>query len=172
MVTYIIPGFSIQNKAWAEETKAKIEPEFPATVYYWQHWTTGAAEKGWITIEASRITQKIISGEKDYSIIAKSIGTAVASEVLGMAAARPKKIILCGVPINDFLLGTDRFYESLKAISPQNILCLQNETDPHGSFAQAKEFYAKINPAIKVVSTPRSDHEYPFFEDFKKFLTN
>jgi hypothetical protein len=59
---------------------------------------------------------------------------------------------------------------ALKLVSPENIICFQNEEDPHGDFEQAKKFLSDVNPEILIISKPRSDHEYPYFDDYKKFL--
>ena len=172
MITYILPGFSLANKNWAEDIKAQLEPKLPVSIYYWQHWATGNPESDWITAESGRIAQKIASGEKSYSIIAKSIGTTVAGAVIKLLSQPPEKIIFCGLPINDFLPKNDTYYDLLKSFPAQKILCLQNESDPHGSSAMAEEFYGKLNPKIKIVPMPRSDHEYPYPEEFKKFLAS
>ena len=80
------------------------------------------------------------------------------------------KIILCGIPIADFLPGNDQYYDALKAKPPENVLCIQNENDKHGSFISIKNFIHSINPNIKVISKPAADHNYPYNEDFVTFL--
>ena len=35
---------------------------------------------------------------------------------------------------------------------------------------EVKNFMSKVNPKIKVVKMPRSDHHYPYPEEFRRFL--
>ena len=58
----------------------------------------------------------------------------------------------------------------LSKIPTENILCIQNENDKFVTFVEAKKFYQSVEPKLKVISKPRSDHHYPFLEDFQKFL--
>ena len=80
------------------------------------------------------------------------------------------KLILCGIPVDDFLAGDDKLYEALKSLPAEKILVIQNENDNHGSFMKVEALIHQINPQIKVISMPRDDHDYPYPEDFREFL--
>ncbi len=138
-------------------------------IHYWSHWETGQAEDGWIDKEVEKI---IKSENSQVNIIAKSIGTFVAMKILKLRPKLINKIILCGIAFYDFQHGDGKFYEALKLLEEKNILCLQNENDNHGTFSDVEKFVHSINPDIKIISRPRSDHEYPYFEDFAEFLKN
>lgn len=166
MDTLILPGFSLKNKDWAEEVQKNLAP-INLRIHYWFHWETGQVEDGWIDKE----TEKIINRENlTINVIAKSIGTLVVMEILKSKPKLMKKIVLCGIPLNDFHPGDEKFYEELKLLDGKNILCIQNENDNHGTFSDVEKFVHSINPNIKILSKPRSDHEYPYFEDFVDFL--
>ncbi len=163
----IIPGFSLKNKPWAEEVQKHLSSMFAVSVHYWPFWEMGQAEEGWIEKEKEKIINETVS---PVNVIAKSIGTLVAMKILNSKPELVKKIILCGIPVNDFHQGDDEFYKGLKSLKEENILCIQNENDNHGSFSGVEKFVHSINPKIKVVSTPRFDHEYPYFAEFSDFF--
>lgn len=100
----------------------------------------------------------------------KSVGTLVSMMIVKNKPEIINKIILCGIPIEDFQEGDEKRYQVLTSISPENILCIQNLNDNHGDYAKASKLIQSINPNVKIISKPRADHEYPFFEEFKSFI--
>ncbi|MDO8452480.1 MAG: hypothetical protein Q7S79_01885 [bacterium] len=166
--TFLLPGFSSKNKEWAEEVRRELEPAMPVFISYWPHWETGEKEKDWIQKEAEKVKRQAKNTDGPVNILAKSIGTIVAMEILKDKDFSINKLILCGIPLNDFEAGDEKYYECLR--KGGNTVVLQNENDNHGSFEKVKEFIEKINPGIKVISKPRDDHEYPYFDDFKKII--
>ncbi len=168
MQTLILPGYSLQNKTEAETIHRELGPEIDTVIWYWPYWESGQTETGWLEIEAEKIITSLKQQPTD--IIAKSIGTAVAMILLKRIPYQIKKLILCGIPLADFLPGNDQYYEALRTKKTEEILCIQNENDNHGSFANVRNFIDTINTDIKVVSKPRSDHTYSYPEDFLTFL--
>lgn len=165
MQTLILPGGSIHNKEWAEEMQKQLSASFPVAVAYWKHWS-GQKDPDWIEQEAETILQKYAL----VNVVAKSIGTCVLVHALEKKVAFAQKIILCGVPLTDLTPEDKNHYRVLKDVSPENILCLQNENDPHGSFVEVEQFIHAINPKVRVIAKPRSDHEYPYADNFLNFL--
>jgi len=164
MKTIILPGFSVHNKVWAEEVANKLNNN--AVVHNWLHWENGKSNLS--LKEELRNIIKEIGGEK-VNIIAKSVGTMVCMHLLAEIFDQINKIILCGIPS----VSEERknlFASSLSDFNPKNIIVFQNTKDPLASFSQVKDFIRNVNPKIKVIEKPRSDHSYPYFEDFKKFL--
>ena len=168
MKTYILPGFSEKNKNWVDETVNELTPLILAKGIYWQHWSSGQVKDGWIEKEAQKII--IDSNNEKINIISKSVGTMVCLEIIKSQPQLVNKIILCGIPLADFLPGDEKRYKELKNFSPNNVLCIQNSKDNHGSYAEAKAFVYKINPNIKIISKSRDDHHYPYPKDFINFL--
>ena len=80
------------------------------------------------------------------------------------------KIILCGIPLNDFIPGTKEYYDIYQTFPADKLLVIQNDKDNHGTFSEAETFIKNINQQINIVSKPRSDHEYPYATDFRQFL--
>lgn len=168
MKTYILPGYSDKNKSWVDETVEKMAPVISSTGIYWKHWGGNQTIDGWIEEEAQRII--IDSNNEKVNFVAKSIGSMVCLAVLKLRPELVNKIILCGIPFKDFLPNDEKRYEILKKYSPSNILCIQNEQDNYGSFTKAETFVHTINPNIKIISKPREDHYYPYYDDFVEFL--
>lgn len=166
METIILPGYSSKNRAWAEEAKEKLGS---SVVVNWAHWETDSADSQWLTDETKRVVGLV--GDKQVNILAKSIGTAVAMEVIKQKPELVNKVILCGVPIRDFNPSDENYYEPLKLFPTDKVLCIQNENDNHGSYAEAVKFLHTLNPNLKIISKPRSDHEYPYSDDFMKFFS-
>lgn len=162
MKTIIIPGYSIANRDWAEEV-AKNLPD--SQVHYWKHWQD---DKTSVRDETGDIQNEI--GSHKVNLVVKSIGTLVVSMIIPKIEKQIEKVIFCGIPLNDIPEDLEP-YKALNLLNPQKILVIQNENDQHGSYKQIKEFLGNINPQIKVISKPASDHNYPYYKDFSDFLS-
>jgi hypothetical protein len=168
MVTLILPGFSPHNKGWLEDTANGIQVEGEIRPVYWEHWTD--AQNKFNPEEKAKLLDGV-TGKRVVDLIAKSIGTLVASYIVQATPEKIRKVILCGIPLNDIKEEEkEKIKNALKLISPDNIICFQNDEDPHGDFNQVKELMNEINPEIVVISKSSSDHEYPYQDEFNKFL--
>ena len=67
--TFVIPGFSIRNKVWAEEVKANLSPKIIVAIVEWPHWKTGKTETDWIESETRKLLELI--QDTPINIIAK-----------------------------------------------------------------------------------------------------
>lgn len=133
-------------------------------VHYWKHWTGGSMS---VKYEVEKILEEV--GKDNVNIIAKSVGTMVAMHILQQILGQVKKIILCGIPsTSDERLRL--FKKSLADFPTGNIVVFQNEKDPLGSFEEVKKFMAKVNSKVEIIKMPRSDHHYPYPEDFRTFF--
>lgn len=166
MITFILPGYSPHNKSWAEDTAKNLDLGHEIRPVFWSHWTDETK-----TFNPREKAQDVIDVllKDRANIIAKSVGTLVAAHVLQKISERIHKVILCGIPsVSDERLAI--FKEAFLKFPPDNVICFQNSRDPLGSYEKVKEFMAKVNPKIKVIEKERSDHEYPYPEDFQKSL--
>lgn len=167
MVTYILPGGSVKNKEWLEETAMALKVDGFTRPIFWDHWTDSEAKFD-KKLKASLISKHTKGGK--INIIAKSIGTLVASYVIENIPDQINKVIFCGIPLNDIESPEkETIKRALESLDPNKVLCLQNINDPHGSFVEVKKF---LPSNINIVSEPRSDHYYPFYNEFDKFLTS
>lgn len=165
MKTIILPGFSPHNKVWAEDIKKDVNLSHKALVHNWRHWQKGGGLSLKYEIEA--ILQRV--GNEKINIIAKSVGTYVAAKILPKMKNQVEKIILCGIPSTSEK-RKEIYKEGFADFPAKNIICFQNEEDPFATYDEVKKFMRRINPKVKVVKKSRSDHDYPYSEDFEKFL--
>lgn len=168
MITIILPGYSPHNKKWLEETAVSVKSGDEIRPIYWGHWDDTSIK---FNPEVKANLLDGVSGKRVVDIVAKSIGTLVASYLIQKSPDKIRKVILCGIPFND-LDEKDKevVKNALRLIPPENIICIQNNTDPHGSFDTIKIFLSEFGDKIKIISKDRSDHEYFFQNDFDKFL--
>lgn len=184
----ILPGYSLHNKDWAYEVKKNLGPDCEVLVHEWRHWppartsgsenlkvqrrASGSERSGSFSLnyEISEI-KKEIKTEK-VNIIAKSVGVAVAMELIPKISSQIEKVILCGIASVDEKERKASLKNTLIVLPVGRILCIQNEYDKFVIYKDAEKFYHSVEPKIKVISKPRSDHNYPYFEDFKKFLSS
>lgn len=166
MVTLIIPGYSAHNKSWVEETAKNIKIDGTIRPIFWDHWTD--PEKKFDAKEKARILSNI-SPNIIINIVAKSIGTLVASYIILNNPDAIGKVILNGIPMND-MNNEDKkvIRDALKSLPAEKIVCILNNKDPHLDFSETKSFVENANPKVKVISKDRNNHEYPYFEDFQK----
>jgi len=168
MVTMILPGYSAHNKEWLEETARTIDVGGEIRAVYWDHWTD--SEKKFNAKEKSRLINDI-AGIRATDIIAKSIGTLVAAYMILGSPTKIRKVILCGIPLDDLSEGDKETIKlALKSLPPKSVICFQNEEDPHGTYDQVNNFLSKFDCSIERVSKSRNDHEYPYVDEFKRFL--
>jgi hypothetical protein len=166
----ILPGFSKKNQQWAVNTKKELEEQgnIPAIVVYWSHWESRTVEERWIETEANKIAEQV--GKETINILAKSVGTMVAMEVL-KRNVQVDKLILCGIPIEDFQEDSKERYRVLKNVDANRVLVIQNDEDPHGQLGQVQSLMNEFNPNITIDTKHRDDHEYPYSDDFIAFLS-
>ena len=122
----------------------------------------------WIKSEVSKIINTYAN--QKINVIAKSLGTLIAMNVLNQKLEIFNKIVLCGIPINDFQSGDAEVYEILGELSSDKVICIQNNDDPHGNLNQIRKLLNSVNPDIQLISKESSDHNYPYYEDFRSFL--
>lgn len=168
----ILPGFSPHNKQWAQSAARDLERSFKVEIIEWKHWATGNVDDFSLEAEIDKVLGEI-SSSVDVNILAKSVGTLVAVHVIERARERVDKVILCGVPLLDFkgdVRDMEQYESALRGFPVENLLCFQNEFDPHGSFEDVRRLMNKINPLILVKNIERSDHDYPFYREFGEFF--
>ena len=166
--TIILPGLSPHNKDWADDTAGQLTSNrFLSIVHNWRHWSKGGSLN--LNYEIRELLKKI--NEERINILAKSVGVYVALNLIPKIPSQINKVILCGIAS---VANEDRksLIETLVSNIPvENILCIQNDNDKYVKFSEAEKFYHSVEPQLKVISKPRSDHDYPYPGDFQEFLS-
>lgn len=168
MKTIILPGYSLSNKDWAKDIQGYLTNEgIEAFVHNWEHWVTEKSMS--IPTEREKILQEV--DDQKVNFIAKSVGTRVLGIMLDDIIHNVNKIILCGIPTTGKGKNAQKNYESYSHVKPANLIVFQNENDPFASFVKTVNFMQFINPEISVKKMPRSDHSYPYPQEFTEFLS-
>ncbi len=168
MVTIILPGYSEHNKKWLEDTAAKIPGDGEIRPIYWGHWTDHNIKFD-PKIKASLLDG--VAGKRIVDIVAKSIGTLAASYLIEKSPEKIRKIIFCGVPLNDITENDkDVIKNALRKIPAKNIICFQNDEDPHGGIESVKKLLSEFGSDLKIIEKQRDDHEYFYQSEFVSFL--
>lgn len=150
------------------ETAKQLKLDHDVRPVLWEHWKDPSTK-----FDEQVVADDILSilSDNQINIVAKSIGTLVASHLIQKTPDKIQKIIFSGIPLNDINDKAKReIKQALLKLSESKILCFQNDKDPHGSGAQIKEFLAEINPDIRLIVKSGSDHEYPYYSEFLEFL--
>jgi predicted alpha/beta hydrolase family esterase len=168
MLTVILPGFSEQNKAWADETAKNLTLDHEIRPIYWGHWTNPAIK---FVPEAKVESLLSVIGSDTVNFVAKSVGTLVAVLAIARIPRQVNKIVLCGMPMKDMQPeAKEIFFIALEEFPYGKITVFENESDPYGSYLDVSKFMQNINSAIVVNKKPGETHDYPYFSDFNHFL--
>jgi predicted alpha/beta hydrolase family esterase len=191
MKTIILPGYSEHNRDWAYQIKQEMSlPD--VVVHEWKHWQpaqTSGSENSLVRRRASgsarpkgsfsmkfELSELEKEAKEKVNIIAKSVGTRVAMEFVIKNPKKVNKLILCGIPVrwqpDDAKPIPEHYRKGLNLLDPNQIVIFQNKKDPFCAHEKLKDMIKKINKNIKIYEKPRSDHNYPYPSDFKKFLVS
>lgn len=168
----ILPGYSQKNRQWMEDTQRFLNSKgFEALIHPWKHWEGGEFKSD---DELTAIASEC--GESMLSVIAKSVGTRIAAEIVSKKILRVEKLILCGIPYH-WQPDTgepipEHYRQALERFPSEELLCIQNDQDPYAPFESVEKLLKSINKNITVVSKESDTHEYPYFEDFSSFLSS
>jgi pimeloyl-ACP methyl ester carboxylesterase len=168
VVTIIIPGYSTHNQKWLEDTASNIRTDGEIRPIYWAHWKDPSHK---FDAKSKANLLDAVSGKRVVDIIAKSIGTLVASYLILKSPTKIRKVIFCGIPINDIDESAKEVIKTaVRALPLENIILLQNNEDPHGGIDALKGYLSEFGSDLKIVEKPGVDHEYFYQEDFNKFI--
>ena len=171
MKTVILPGFSERNKDWADEMAGKINLGHEVVVHNWRHWSStgsGSSSQSFsLKYEIDEIKKKIGSGK--FNIIAKSVGSRVALRLMHQVKPRLNKVILTGIASTGDAMKKV-MQKSLPDFPIKRLLVIQNTNDPYSNYHDVEKLIHSINSKVKILEKPGSEHNYPYPEEFEKFL--
>ncbi len=130
MKVLILGGNSPRHYDWNRQLAAVLgKAGFEPIIHDYVHWQTGAPLAD-MEAEIASVSEQL-KGERGYAIIAKSIGTVIATLAVARGELHPKKCVLLGVPHTGIAGDTADFLPSLATLP--RTLFVQNEHDPYGS---------------------------------------
>lgn len=168
MITLLLPGYSPENKSWLEEAAVNVAGDGETRPIYWNHWSD--VHKKFDAKDKAIDTTDVLLDDF-ANVVAKSIGVLVLSYMITATPEKIKKVVLCGIPLNDL---NDQDKEVIKkafsGFPKNNLMIIHNDKDPHASLEDVLKFVAEISPEISVVTKEADNHEYKYFEDINKFF--
>ena len=163
----ILGGNSKKNIPWLNKIIKVFNKDYKTNGIYYDHWNN--ANEINFDIELSKL-EKLHSEVKDYSIIAKSIGSIISLMGIEKNIIKPKKIVIMGFPI-ELIKQVNFNIEPLieSAINKTEILIIQQKYDPIGSYSEVVNF---LPSNIKVVEIPGHYHVYSNMNIIKPIIDN
>jgi len=103
-------------------------------------------------------------------VIAKSIGTFVASNLIWTKTIDPSKIIFLGVPLNDLDMEDKELIKLVIQRIKEKLTLIHNTNDPHGSLEDLHTFLGNTEPQI--ITKEANDHGYDYTEEILLIIRN
>lgn len=161
MQTLILPGYSEKNRKWVDEVASNLKTGETVRPFYWAHWDDEL--KTFDVDEKATLIAKHIKGDS-INIIAKSIGTLVTAKLFTIIPDQIKKVVLCGIPVNDLKPEELEFVKTICINNKNKITIIQNSNDPRGTYEQVKDFG-------NVTNKDSDTHDYFYFEDINSKIS-
>lgn len=162
MQALIFGGMSPRHQAWVREVSAALQSDFDEVrLLDYRHWDSqnSAMDMEYEIAEAVRLAE----GLTDYVVVAKSIGSVLASLATARGLLVPRHCLFMGFPLRVVL---EEFPETAKALPhlPPTIF-LHNESDPLGTSEAVRAYVAEHAPRQYALQTlPGDTHDYVDFE--------
>lgn len=163
----LLPGNNKSNRLWLTNLAELLELNGHTVVYtaQYSHWDEEPGQMQF-DAECEKVAQDV-AGLEDYVVIAKSVGSLLAFNLLSNRLLAPQKLIIAGFPLQ--LLGASEepmpgelYIESIP------IFMSQNDGDPLGTFESVKTFFEQLDlPNYHFTKLEGKTHEY---NDFDKLL--
>ena len=169
MKVLILGGNSPRHYDWNRQLAAVLgKSGFEPIIHDYAHWQTGAPLAD-MEAEIASVSEQLQS-ERGYAIIAKSIGTVIATLAVARGELHPKKCVLLGVPYTGIASDTADFLPSLPTLP--RTLFVQNEHDPYGSAEGLDALLERSYPPVYELSVAfdNATHDYIDFEQMIAYL--
>lgn len=169
MNVLLLGGNSPRHYEWIRELGDALERAGHSVILHdYAHWQSGEA----LANVQSEITslRTAMSNQRDYVVVAKSIGTVIAALAVAQGALHPRKCILLGTPISGIAGETAAFAPSLAALPRTTFV--QNEYDPFGSADQLDALLEATHPSsYELIVVPgNATHDYIDYELIEKLV--
>jgi len=159
MILYL-PGFSLKNKDELKSISAALISDGNEVISHeWRHWADGTAP--WdVPIEISLIKEKMNNQQIDL-VIAKSLGTYVAANILWEKLIDPGKIIFLGVPVCDLSEDEKELMQLVIRRVKDKITFVHNSLDPKGTIEDLNFMLLNIDHDIRIKESDTHQYDYP-----------
>ncbi len=169
MRVLILGGQNPRHRQWVRDVAEALQTAgYDCVTHDYRNWD-GYTTRTDVETEVQAIGT-LTAGWTDYAIVAKSIGTVIASLATARGLTAPAGLVFLGVPLAS-LDGFGAFEHAVEVLPPVQIL--QNESDPFGSARDVQAFFTEHAPQqwhLEVVPG-RADHDYVDVETITRLVT-
>jgi len=162
MNALILGGMSPRHKAWVRQVAEVLQPYFDEVrPLDYRHWDAADTEMD-LEYEISQ-ADVLAKNFDEYVVVAKSIGTVLASFANARGLLAPQRCVFMGFPLK---VAEAQFPEVANALPqlPPTVF-LHNERDPLGSAAAVKQYVDAHAPkAYEFQVLPGDTHDYTDFD--------
>lgn len=155
----ILGGNSAEHYRWIRNVKAALESDHHTVIVHdYRHWRTNAPQAD-IAYEIEQVAAKLSDQSTDWTIIAKSVGTIIATLGISQGRFTAASCIFLGTPIHGTMGSTPIFISSLTNL-PYTVF-VQNEFDPFGSAVCLKHTLEGVHLTYRYIVVPHNTtHSY------------
>lgn len=160
MNALILGGQSPRHYDWVRRVAEALKPHLNEVQFLdYRHWQNDAPVD--LEYEISQASRLVTGMGNEYVIVAKSLGTMVATHGDALGLLHPSRCVFLGLPLKAFDELPD-MPEGLKRLPPT--VFVQNTRDPLGSFADVQTYVAAhSNAEARCLETPGDTHDYADF---------
>lgn len=158
----ILGGNSLKNKHWVQKMSKNLKLDYPSVEFYYSHWKENLQDINFEK-ELKRLI-KFIKENKitNYSIVAKSAGFVLSLKGVTNNTLLPRTIVGYGLPVEYSSYRKIDLNYLIKASSERtNIICIQADEDPQGSFELVKKITLDTIPIWNIKD---NSHNYDKFK--------
>lgn len=169
MNVLILGGMSKRHQEWIRDVAEVLRPHCEEVrLLDYEHWHNSGREMD-IEREITRAAQ-LVTGLTDYILVAKSIGTAIATLATARRLIAPRRCIFLGFPLK-VVRELPEMDMALRQLPPTTFL--HNENDPLGSAKEVTSYLQSNSPVQYDIQTlPGGTHDYLDFKLLVRLAQN
>ena len=156
-----LPGIRPATKKWLQDLIVALGEDYrDSKILEYRHWSDNSNVD--IGYEASYLENVSVD-----LVIAKSLGTAVATQAFDSFNFRPKYAVLIGSPLKRH--SQDNYSLLNKFVDSVPTLFIQQTADIVGSYGELKEVVRKLQNA-RIKEVPGDDHVYDNIDELRSII--
>jgi hypothetical protein len=164
----VLAGGSERNRAWGEACVLAYRDWFDMTFFpQYDHWATGEKNLDF-PIELQKIKDTVVgAGAGTWYVIAKSIGSVLATKAIANGLVAPERCVFFGMPLNlvaDSVFAGD--FSLLRSLT-MPVFAYHNDQDPTANYEFTKATLATEAPGVHLQTLVGDNHDYLDFATYE-----
>ena len=165
----ILGGNSPRHQQWVRDMAAALAPHYDEVrALDYRHWQTGETLAD-IDHEITAAGE-LVHDWDDYVVVAKSVGTVIATLAHARGALHASRYLLLGIPYDGIAGQTPEFDSALQTLT--SLAVVQNQFDPYGSADMVRQRLDALGLAsLELVEVPAvTTHDYTDTAQMRELL--